>query len=111
MAAVEGVVGSWLDAGALGDARTALDRLRATTEGMTMSRLGVASLALLGSRLSLAEGDTAAAASEADRVLETRSPWWRARGLRALVASGAAGDEALAEAVTLERALGIDHST
>jgi hypothetical protein len=31
--------------------------------------------------------------------------------LRALVASGAAGDEALAEAVTLERALGIDHST
>jgi hypothetical protein len=110
MAAVEAIVGSWLDAGAIADARTALDRLRATTEGRIVSRLGLASLALLGSWLSLAEGDAAAAAIEAEQALQTRSPWWRARALRALAASGAAADEALAEAVALERALGIEHS-
>ena len=109
--AVEAVVGSWLDAGALADARTALERVRASSEGRNVSRLGVASMALLRSRLLLAEGDPAAAAVEAEQALRTRAPWWRARALRALVASGAAGDEALAEALELERALGLDHST
>jgi len=111
MTAVEAVVGSWLDAGALADARTALDRIRTTTEGGSVSRLSVASLALLRSRLLLTEGDLAAAAVEAERALQTRAPWWRARALRALFASGGAGDEALAEAVTLERSLGIEDST
>ncbi|HEY4235850.1 MAG TPA: adenylate/guanylate cyclase domain-containing protein [Gaiellaceae bacterium] len=108
MAAVESVVGSWLDAGALADARTALDRVRASTEGRAVSRLAGASLALLGSRLLLAEGDTAAAAAEAERALETRSPWWRARALRALAAAGPVPDAVLAEAAELERSLGIE---
>jgi class 3 adenylate cyclase len=108
-AAVEAVVGSWLDGGALADARTALDRVRTSSEGRNVSRLGVASMALLRSRLLLAEGDAGAAALEAEQALQTRAPWWRARALHALVASGSAGDEALAEAVALERALGIDH--
>jgi tetratricopeptide (TPR) repeat protein len=108
MAAVETVVGSWLDAGALADARTALDRVRGSTEGRVVSRLALASLALLGSRLLLAEGDSAAAAAEAERALETRSPWWRARALRALAAAGPVPDAVLAEAAELERALGIE---
>jgi hypothetical protein len=108
MAAVETVVGSWLDAGALADARTALDRLRAATEGGRVSRLARASLALLGSRLELAAGDPAAARAEAERALQTQSPWWRARALRALAAAGAATPEALDEAAALEQSLGIE---
>ncbi len=107
IAAVEAVVDSWLDAGELADARTALDRVRASTEGRSMSRLAVASQALLGSRLLLAEGDPVAATAEAQRALETRSPWWQARALRALAAAGPVPDEVLAEATELERSLGI----
>ena len=65
-------------------------------------------MALIGSRLLLAEGDATAAGAEAERALETRSPWWRARALRALAAAGAASDDALAEAAALERSLGIE---
>jgi class 3 adenylate cyclase len=107
LAAVEAVVGSWLDNGALAEARTALDRFRAAAESKNMARLAFASQALLRSRLLLAEGDPAGAAAEAESALETRSPWWRARALRALEAAGAASDEALAEAAELERSLGI----
>ncbi|HEY8107902.1 MAG TPA: adenylate/guanylate cyclase domain-containing protein [Gaiellaceae bacterium] len=110
IAAVEAVVGSWLDAGALAEARTALDRLRAAAEGRNLSKLALASRALLRSRLLLCEGDAAEAAVEAERALQTRAPWWRSRALRALAAAGAAGDEALAEAAALERSLGIEPS-
>ncbi len=110
IAALEAVVGSWLDAGALADARTALDRLRASLEGRRPSQLALASQALMRSRLLLAEGDAAAAAAEAERALDTRAPWWRSRALRALAATGAATAEALAEAAALERSLGIESS-
>jgi hypothetical protein len=108
IAAVETVVGSWLDSGALVEARTALDRLRAAAEGRKRSRLALASQALLCSRLRLAEGDRAEASVEAERALQTQAPWWRARALRALAEAGAAPAEALAEAAALERSLGIE---
>jgi class 3 adenylate cyclase/tetratricopeptide (TPR) repeat protein len=105
LAAVEAVVGSWLDAGDLAAARTAVDRLLAASEGRNLPRLALASQALLRSRLLLAEGDAATAAAEAKRALETRAPWWRARALRALATT-----EALVEAAALERSLGIEPS-
>jgi hypothetical protein len=110
MAALEAVVDTWLEAGALTEARTALDQLRAATEGKRVSRLALASHALMRSRLLLAEGDTAAAAAEAERGLDTRAPWWRSQALRALAAAGAATPEAIAEAEALERSLGIEPS-
>ncbi len=108
LAAVETIVGSWLDNGALAEARTALDRLRAASEGKSLSSLTLASRALLRSRLLLAEGNAAEAAVEAERALQTQAPWWRSRGLRALEAAGAATPEAIAEAEALERSLGIE---
>jgi class 3 adenylate cyclase len=107
LAAVEAVVGAWLDTGALDSARTALDRFRAAAENRSLARLAFASEALLRSRLLLAEGDLAGAGAEAESALETRAPWWRVRALRALEAAGAASDEALEEAAELERSLGI----
>ena len=80
IAALEAVVESWLDAGAVADARTALDRLRASIEGKRLSQLALASQALMRSRLLLAEGDAAAAAAEAERALDTDAPWWRVAG-------------------------------
>jgi hypothetical protein len=72
-----------------------------------MARLAFASEALLRARLLLAEGDPARAAVEAESALESSSPWWRVRALRALEAAGAASDDALEEAAELERSLGI----
>jgi hypothetical protein len=102
LAAVEAVVGSWLDAGDLGAARAAVDRLVAAGEGRNLPRLALASQALLRARLLRAEGNGAAAAAEAERALETGAPWWRARALRALGAT--------AEAAAIERSLGIEPS-
>jgi class 3 adenylate cyclase/tetratricopeptide (TPR) repeat protein len=110
MAALEAIVQSWLDAGALAEARTALDRLQAAVEGKRVSSLTRSSQALMLSRLLLAEGDAAAAAAEAERALDTRAPWWRSQALRALAVAGAASPEALAEAEALERSLGIEPS-
>jgi hypothetical protein len=58
--------------------------------------------------LLLAEGDATVAATEAERALESRAPWWRSRALRALAAAGAGTTETLAEAAALERALGLE---
>jgi class 3 adenylate cyclase/tetratricopeptide (TPR) repeat protein len=110
LAAVEAVVGSWLDAGALAEARTAIDRLRSASEGKGRPGLAIASQALLRSRLLLAEGDAAGSAAEAERALRTHAPWWRFRALYALAAVGAASDEAVAEAAALARSLGIEPS-
>jgi class 3 adenylate cyclase len=110
LAALEAIVGSWLAAGALADARTALDRLRASNVSRRTSRLARASHALMWSRLLLAEGGAAAAAAEAERALDTEAPWWRAQALRALVATGGGTAETLAEAAALERSLGIEPS-
>jgi hypothetical protein len=85
----------------------ALDRFRAAAVSRNMARLAFASQALLRSRLLLAEGDPGGAAVEAESALETRSPWWRLQSLRVLAAAGAASQAQLAEAVTLERSLGI----
>jgi len=65
----------------------------------------------MSSRLLLAEGDPTGAAAEAEKALETRSPWWRARALRTFAATGAAPEDALAEAAALERSLGIEPSS
>jgi len=108
IAALEAVVESWLDAGAPAEARIALERLRASSEGKQVSKLALASHALMWSRLLLAEGDAAGAAAEAERALDTRAPWWRSRALRTLAATGAAPAEALTEAAALERSLGIE---
>jgi hypothetical protein len=108
IAAVEAVVGSWLDAGALAEARSAVDRLRASNEGRLPALLSVASESVLRSQVLLAEGDTTAAAAEAERALDTQAPWWRLQARRGLAAAGAAPPEALAEAIALERSLGIE---
>jgi hypothetical protein len=108
MAALEAVIGSWIEAGELAGARIALDRRRAAVEGKRVSQLARTSHALMWSRLLLAEGDRAAAAAEAQLAVATRFPWWRLRALRALAAAGAATPEALAEAAALERSLGIE---
>jgi class 3 adenylate cyclase len=108
MAALEAVVDTWLEAGALTEARTALDQLQAATEGKRVSRLALTSHALMWSRLLLAEDDAPGAAAAAERALDTRAPWWRSQALRALAAAGAATPEALAEAAALERSLGIE---
>ncbi len=105
LAAVEAVIQSWLDVGALADARTAVDRLRAATEGKHVSQLALASQALTRARLLLAEGDAAAAAAAVGPALGTRAPWWRARALRAL-----ATPESVAQAAVLEQSLGIESS-
>ena len=105
LAAVEAVIQSWLDVGALADARTAVDRLQAATEGKHVSQLALSSQALTRARLLLAEGDAAAAAAAAEQALGTRAPWWRARALRAL-----ATPESLVQAAALERSLGIESS-
>jgi hypothetical protein len=110
-AALEAVVGSWLGAGAFADARTALDQLQASNERRRISQLALSSQALMRSWLLLAEGDTAAAAGEAERALETRAPWWRSRSLRALGEAGAGTSQTLAEAAALERSLGIEPSS
>jgi class 3 adenylate cyclase len=107
IAALEAVVGSWIDAGALADAQIALDRL-AASEGKSVSKLALASQALMRSWLLLAKGETDAAAAEAERALVTEAPWWRSRALRALEAADAATRETLAEAVALERSLGLE---
>jgi hypothetical protein len=111
LAAVEAVIGSWLDTGALVEARTALDRFRAAAEDKNMARLAFTSQALLRSQLLLAEGDPAGAAAEAESALETRAPWWRLRALRALAAAGGATPQAFAEVEALERSLGIEPSS
>ena len=108
LAALEAVVDAWLDAGAPAEARIALERLRASTEGKHVSKLALASHALMWSRLLLAEGDAPAAAAEAERALDTKAPWWRLQALRALAATGTASTETLAEAAALERLLGIE---
>jgi hypothetical protein len=108
LAALEAMVESWLGAGAVADARTALERLRASVEGKYLSKLGLSSHALMWSRLLLAEGDATASAAEARRALDTAAPWWRSRALRALAKAGAASPEELAEADALERSLGIE---
>jgi hypothetical protein len=108
LAALEAIVDSWLNAGAVAQARTALERLRASTEGKPASKLARSSHALMWSWLLLAEGDATAAATEAERALDTSAPWWRSRALRALEAAGAASPESIAEAATLERSLGIE---
>jgi class 3 adenylate cyclase/tetratricopeptide (TPR) repeat protein len=105
IAGLEAVVQTWLDAGAPDEARIALDGLQAAIEGKQVSQLALASQALMRSRLLRAEGDPAAAAAEAERALDTRAPWWRARALRAL-----GTPEAVAEAEALERSLGIEPS-
>ena len=110
IAALEAVIGSWIEAGDLAGARMALDRLRAAVEGKRVSQLARASQALMWSRLLLADGDAAAAAAEAERALGTRAPWWRVQALRALAATGAATAEQIAEASALERSLGIELS-
>ena len=110
IAALEAIVDSWLAAGAPAEARTALERLRASSEGKHVSKLALASHALMWSRLLLAEGDVTAAAAEGERALKTEAPWWRSQALRTLAAAGAAPDDALAEAAALERSLGIEPS-
>jgi class 3 adenylate cyclase/tetratricopeptide (TPR) repeat protein len=103
IAGLEAVVQSWLDAGAPAEARIALDLLQAAIEGKRVSQLALSSQALMRSQLLLAEGDTAGAAAEAERALDSRAPWWRSRALRAL-----ATPEALVEAAAIERSLGIE---
>jgi class 3 adenylate cyclase/tetratricopeptide (TPR) repeat protein len=110
LAALEAMVDSWLDAGAPAEARIALERLRASSEGKHVSKLALASHALMGSRLLLVEGDVTAAAAEAERALETKAPWWRSQALRALAAAGAGTAQTLGEAAALERSLGIEAS-
>jgi hypothetical protein len=108
--ALEAVVGSWLDAGAFTEARSALDRLRISNERRIPSLLSSASESLLRSQLLLVEGDAPAAVAEAERALNTRAPWWRLKAIRALAAAGAASPDQLAEAGALERSLGIERA-
>ena len=111
LAALEAIVDSWLAAGALADARTALERLRASSEGKHRVEAGAclarAHVVAAAARRGRRDGRRRRGASGRS---DTEAPWWRSQALRALAAAGAAPAEALAEAAALERSLGIEPS-
>jgi hypothetical protein len=107
LAGVEAVVDAWLDASLLDDVEAALDRMQARLGRGTPTGLARASEAILRSRLLHARGDGVGAAASASRALDVASPWWRLQALRALEAAGGATAAQLAEAASLEGALGI----
>ena len=110
LAAVETVVGSWLDAGELAGVEETLDRMRSSLDSHSPTRLARAAEALLRARLHVVRGEVTAGASEAElalALLEARAPWWRSRAIRILEQAGAATTPMLKEAATIEQGLGI----
>jgi tetratricopeptide (TPR) repeat protein len=110
LAATETVVESWLAAGEIDGAETALDRMRTRLELSPTTRLASAVEALLRARLHRVQGRSGEAAAEARRTLDLLGeggPWWRAKAIRTLDDVGAADDRLLAVAASLESQLGI----
>jgi hypothetical protein len=104
LAALEIVVDAWLAAGELGGAKQALERMEGSAMRPGAATLGRAAYRLFRGRLLVAQG--ADPGAEAERALagfrKAQAPWWCAKVLRLL-----GTPEALAEAVMLERRLGI----
>ncbi len=112
LAAIESLVGYWLDAGDVGAARAAFDVAEmAPARASSTTRLWRASFCLLAAKLAAAEGDADAGVVLARSALATAhdlpAPWWHARTFRLLERLGAASAEELEAASDLERRLGV----
>ncbi|MDX6407853.1 MAG: hypothetical protein QOE13_924 [Gaiellaceae bacterium] len=110
LAAVETLIGRWLDGGQADGAEVALERMRASLDAHRPTPLARATEALLRARLLLFRGQLTDAVAEAERalvLLESRAPWWRAKAIRILEQGGAANARQLEEARTVEARLGI----
>src|SRR5205823_4979896 len=106
LAAIEIVVGSWLDAGDYEGAGLALDRMRARLGVREATGLARGVEALLRARLLLAREDVGGATVEANRaVAALRAPWWRAKAIRLLEQAGAASPSVVEEAERIEARL------
>jgi class 3 adenylate cyclase/tetratricopeptide (TPR) repeat protein len=105
LAALETVFDSWLAAGELEGAARALERMHIAASGPEVATLGRATFALLCGKLLAARAQDPS--EEARRALTgfraSQAPWWTAKALRLLGTS-----EAVADALDIEAALGID---
>ena len=106
LAAVDAVVGCWLEAGELDGVEEALSRMRASLERSPATKLAVATEALLRAQLLDRRGAVADAIAAAESARAIHAPWWRARASR-LVGELAGDEDALREAERLEKDLGL----
>jgi hypothetical protein len=108
LAAVDSVVGTWIEAERYEGAERALDTMRARLARGPSSALARATEMIARARLPLARGEVIEGVAEAKRPLGElgrRAPWWRTQALRIV------GDEAsLAEARSIEKILGVNHN-
>ena len=113
MTSVERVLNSWLDAGELGGAADAVDRLeRAVVAEPTISAFGRGSVLLLRARLLTAQNESLAVVSQAAREAlaqfrQAAAPWWIARTLRVLAGVGDASTAEEEELTQISRSLGL----
>jgi class 3 adenylate cyclase/tetratricopeptide (TPR) repeat protein len=106
LAAVDAVVGCWLEAGELDGVEEALSRMRASLERSPPTNLAVATEAVLRAQLLARRGAVADAIAAAESARVIHAPWWRAKASR-LVGELAGDADALGEAERLEQALGL----
>jgi hypothetical protein len=103
------VVDVWLESGDDDSVELVLDRMRARLASERSTALARATEALLRARLLLARGENGDAARAAARALEElgdNAPWLRSKAIRGLQRAGAASEELLEEARTIEASLG-----
>ncbi len=108
LAAVDAVVGGWLDGGHLDAARQALARMEPAARASVYPD-SIAAWELLTGRLRLADGDVAAAVTHTRPALASfrrvPMPPWTAKAIRLLESAGAATAEELTEAEAIEARL------
>ncbi len=104
LAALEAVVEAWLAAGELDGSRRALGHLQRARVRLGGESLHSGTHALLHGRWLLASGEDPGESARGALACfrESRAPWWIAKALRLL-----STPEAIAEAATVERTLGI----
>jgi len=106
LAAVDAVVGCWLEAGELDGVEEALSRMRVSLERSPPTNLAVATEAVLRAQLLARRGAVADAIAAAESARVIHAPWWRAKASR-LVGELAGDADGLGEAGRLEQALGL----
>jgi class 3 adenylate cyclase/tetratricopeptide (TPR) repeat protein len=110
LAGIETLVDVWLESGDEDSVLLVLDRMRARLASERSTALARATEALLRARLLLARGENGDSARAGERALEElgdNAPWLRAKAIRGLEQAGAASEELLEEARTIEASLGI----
>jgi hypothetical protein len=110
-AALDRVFRSWIEAGLLDGATTAIATMEAALPKFkSLSAQSRGTFELLRGRLALARGDSGEAAKAGHAALDqfriSAAPWWMAKALRLIERAGAADDGLLAEASEIERRLG-----